>query len=281
MNGSMTKRSRGQNVSLLLSLLIVGCGIGWLAGLSLSPVISIVLTSVVATTATLIAIVSGLEDRKTIRFVETVPKNHAENADEKELPPLPLNDNIVWRVPHISPWPIAVLVLGLLIGTTLGNLARTNDLLGNRFIAISTEMVTPIEEEILFWSAYGIGKNEVAQRIFASKYPETASSPVPVIAYSQQASAQQTGLFNSGLIVEQAECEVISRVGDAELESLVLGEQNSDETGADQRVEVATSESDTGAGGLQNATLVELFYTIEDPLLFRQVVDILCVSSLP
>jgi hypothetical protein len=44
-------------------LLIIGVGIGWLIGLSVSPVVSIVITSVAGSAAAIVVALSGLEGK--------------------------------------------------------------------------------------------------------------------------------------------------------------------------------------------------------------------------
>ena len=84
-----------------LPLVVAGLGIGWLTGLSVSPVVGTVLTSILGAVA---GVVAGL----TILDMEK-PKLY-------------------------NPWPVALLILGIALGSPLGILARTNDLFGPMFM---------------------------------------------------------------------------------------------------------------------------------------------------
>jgi hypothetical protein len=82
------------------SLLLIGAGVGWLVGLAVSPVVAIVLTSVMGTVAALVAALSGLSvdgHRPSIR---------------------------------VNPLPTALLILGIVAGSLLGLRARNANWLG-------------------------------------------------------------------------------------------------------------------------------------------------------
>ncbi|MFZ4660329.1 MAG: hypothetical protein ACOYNY_25185 [Caldilineaceae bacterium] len=49
-------------LGVITALVVTGFGIGWLAGLSVSPVVSIVLTMVTGSVATIIAALSGVKE---------------------------------------------------------------------------------------------------------------------------------------------------------------------------------------------------------------------------
>lgn len=50
------------SIGKIVALVVTGFGIGWLAGLSVSPVVSIVITSVTGSVATIVAALSGVKD---------------------------------------------------------------------------------------------------------------------------------------------------------------------------------------------------------------------------
>jgi hypothetical protein len=83
-------------------LFLCGISIGWLSGLSISPVISIILTSLISLLASVAAISVGLES---------------------------LN-NLVLSKKINSILPITLLILGISIGAPAGIYARTNDFFG-------------------------------------------------------------------------------------------------------------------------------------------------------
>lgn len=87
----------------LMSVLVIGLGIGWLAGLSVSPVIATVLTSIVGIGGGLVV---GLRSAG------------SDSGDTTSRTGLSAVDAI----------PAAVLVLGISLGAPLGILARTHQL---------------------------------------------------------------------------------------------------------------------------------------------------------
>ena len=97
--------------SAAFALVITGFGIGWLAGLAVSPVVSLVISSVLGTVAAIVAVLSGLEPTST---------NGEKTATLRQFLGL-----------HPNPWPIALLVVGITFGSVLGILARNNNWLGS------------------------------------------------------------------------------------------------------------------------------------------------------
>ena len=76
------------NLSLGAGLLTIGLGRGWLAGLSLSPVISVVITSVVAAASAIIAVLGGVKEEETTEKLLEQPLLE----EESELSKYPLSN---------------------------------------------------------------------------------------------------------------------------------------------------------------------------------------------
>jgi len=125
----------------ILSLLATGLGIGWLVGLSTSPVVLIVITSLTGSAAAIVAAMSGLE--KNPETAGNTSQNH----------------NYQWKV---NPIPIAMLVIGIVIGSAGGIYVRNQNLLGNSN--------SQLADEIKQWSDAGLDKTEVARRLFENRY---------------------------------------------------------------------------------------------------------------
>lgn len=168
---------------LAIPLLITGFGVGWLVGLSVSPVVSIVITSVVGSVAGIVGGLSGLEEQ---------PK---------------------WK---INPWPIALLILGMVLGSVFGIQARTKDWLG-----------TNISDEIAMWQTTGlqIPPEEIAARLFERAYPGDSESSAPAVLPAEFQMASSTVLFSGAVSAE--ECDSFRFL-----------------TGADLRLELETSTND-------------------------------------
>lgn len=83
-----------------IALMVTGFGIGWLAGLSVSPVVSIVITSVTGSVATIIAALSGVKEE----FLD------AETS----------STTVRRFLKAVTPAPLAWLVVGLIVGASIG-----------------------------------------------------------------------------------------------------------------------------------------------------------------
>ena len=115
------------------SLFITGTGIGWLVGLSVSPVISNVITVVVGSAAAIIAAASGLEDK----FI-------------------PLGSR------SLDIFPLTMLIAGLVFGSYLGICTRTYDWLE-----------PSISKEVRTWVSAGIPEEEVVRAMFNARFFST------------------------------------------------------------------------------------------------------------
>lgn len=150
---SKPTRSRAAD---LLGLLIVGIGVGWLVGMSTSPVVSIVVSSVTATAAAVIAVLSGLE----------VPRS-LEIAGPDDGPA---------RVPkRVRVGPLAALVAGVVLGAAIGLTSRSAGVFG-----------TDLDAEINKWTKHGFSEQVVTDALFAAAYPLPGSSAIPNRLWSDE-----------------------------------------------------------------------------------------------
>jgi len=146
------------------SLVWVGIGVGWLVGLSVTPVVSTVISAITAATATVVAAMSGFEGK---------PQ---------------------WSV---SPIPTALLVAGIVLGSTLGMKARNEDWWGQ-----------DMEREAQAWIQAGLPleKEVIVQRLFESQYPSTGGASAPP-------APRTTGLFG----ISTDECARMRGLSDNDL----------------------------------------------------------------
>jgi hypothetical protein len=100
----------------LLYVVIGGLCVGWFVGLSVSPVVHIVLASILALVVSAASAIAGLDKPP----LEEPPK------EETSPPSLPQRMSRI----RIDPRPIALLVLGLAVGSSLGTYTRANNWLG-------------------------------------------------------------------------------------------------------------------------------------------------------
>lgn len=82
-----------------LAVILTGIGIGWLVGLSISPIVGAVITSLLTLCGAAVA-----------AFQKELPKSLKKGTN--------------------NAWPIAILTIGLAVGASFGIYARTHDILG-------------------------------------------------------------------------------------------------------------------------------------------------------
>jgi len=128
-------------------LVCIGVCIGWLMGLSITPVIPIVVTSIVGSVAAIVAALSGQQD---------------DNQDSSTANNIPLLKR------RINPTPLGLLLVGMILGSAVGVLARNQHWLGS-----------DVSGEIKKWTDQGLDREVVLGTIFASQYPGVSSTAIP------------------------------------------------------------------------------------------------------
>ncbi len=159
-----------------LSLAVAGLGIGWLIGLSVTPVVSIVITSITASAAAVIAAMSGVQ------------RTDGDSGGGRRLFPFDL---------RVSPVPLALLMVGMMIGAPAGVMVRSQNLLG-----------LDVRSEVKMWTDLKVPADDVAQRLFDARYPPGAAAQGtgPAIA--------PAGLFSGPA---QSKCKFYKTESDADL----------------------------------------------------------------
>jgi hypothetical protein len=200
--GLGTARSGPAN---LASVFVCGLGVGWLLGLSASPTIQ-------AAIAGLLAIVSAA----TCAMVGVKVANQ-----EKEHPPAEASDQdrpaAVDRHLSVSAIPAAALVVGIVIGSSLGVVARTNEWLG-------ADAARLVEK----WRALGLDKNEVAGKLFDNLYsPQLAADHKKDEGDHKESPDKTTdsplrGVLHSTVIIPAEECQIYKVRDGADLVNALL-----------------------------------------------------------
>ena len=90
-------------------LFISALSIGWMVGMSISPTVHIVITSITTVLVAIVSLISGLN-------------NKVDSADK--------NSGFIRQVAGINLFPIALLTVGLVIGSSSGIYTRTHKVLG-------------------------------------------------------------------------------------------------------------------------------------------------------
>ena len=131
-----------------LMLLISGIGIGWLAGLSVSPVIAQILSTILGVLAAVLAVLSGVK--------WTADQKDGEPGEQGSPP---AGKHALQKINMVSAVPAGILIVGLVFGSMLGMTARTHDWFG----------FDPAGE-IDRWTGLGLEKKEVAQVLMQAKF---------------------------------------------------------------------------------------------------------------
>lgn len=154
----------------LISVVIIGGGIGWLLGLSVSPVVASIVAVVIAAAATLVAVMGGWEKSEGKANKSETAGNangnenilNAQNAEVSQEQS-PNKQPILSRFTHIvTPLPFAMLMVGIVAGSIAGLYARNHSWFGSN-----------LSYEVEKWAAQGLPKDEVVRRLFELEYPYT------------------------------------------------------------------------------------------------------------
>lgn len=259
MGNSDSKHTRKETVALAA----VGLGIGWLAGLSVSPVVSIIVTSVTGVGAAVVTTLSGLREET----ATTKPPEHR-------------------RLPKIEVWPLAILIIGLLVGSTLGLFARNNHLFGS-----------DVTSEMRKWQAVGVPQEAIVDRLFgATKLYSSYTQP-----YTQTLQLEITRWTSLGVPKEQVVDKLFERYfsvnqtpsttaaatlpPDERLGTYLFASDSTECTSLLAAVKMATATSDDEllVKALRNSTITQLHTLpdlIADPEVLKLMVEqVLCADG--
>src|ERR1043165_525717 len=149
----MAKGRRGLALAsfYIFCLFISGTGVGWLLGLSVSPVLHIIVASVIALTVGVVGALAGLEGH---------PKSDVAEKDSQHSEiSIPTNKRSV----KINPFPITALIIGLVVGACFGVYTRTNELL----------CADPQRLAQRWNGVSGLDEANIKRRLFDHLYPPT------------------------------------------------------------------------------------------------------------
>lgn len=121
----------------LLALLIIGFTIGWLVGMSTSPIVAVLVTALLS----IVTAIVGIRSKDTA------------------------------EIKIISPFQISIICIGLLIGAHVGVIYRTHDLLGySTQLQIQKWNAEELIEESEAWGKLGLDKVRLAEYFLEIKY---------------------------------------------------------------------------------------------------------------
>lgn len=156
-----------------LFLIIVGIGIGWLVGLSQSPVIAGAIAVIMAASAALVGSLGKFPANASLS-----PRNSGISA-------------------LLNPMPLAALVIGISLGAPVGLYGRNS---GWFTPAIATSAPPNLEALVSRWEKLGVNRHEIAKRLLDRELPLKSAHGV----YGQ---SEQPRTVPNGLVAASAsEC---------------------------------------------------------------------------
>jgi hypothetical protein len=124
----------------VFALIVIGLGIGWLTGMSATPVVSIVITALVGAISSVAAIATGIRG-----YLKKAKKDSSTGS-------------ILIDSASILPVPFAWIVFGIIVGSCFGIYSRTHNWLG-----------MDIYKEVEIWEDLGLEKDFVTKSLFEQR----------------------------------------------------------------------------------------------------------------
>jgi hypothetical protein len=145
-----------------IAVALAGLAIGWIAGLSVSPVVSSVMAALLAIGVAAVSALAGL------RANSPQPRADEENANVR-----PSDSNVI-----VDPIPVAAFTVFLALGASAGVYAKAHKLLGPR--------APPLAAVVKQWTSLGKDKKDVVDELFqiwraTSRSSEDAGDYAPVL----------------------------------------------------------------------------------------------------
>lgn len=139
-----------------LYLIICGLATGWLVGLSVSPVLQILVGAFIGLVVAAIGALAGLRvDREQMKDANQSSEAPAHGIVVRE------------RVVKVDLMPLAAFTAALALGASLGIIARTNAIFGPNGRAFAHQ-----------WSGIGLDESQVKRRLFDHLYPPPSAAAV-------------------------------------------------------------------------------------------------------
>jgi hypothetical protein len=147
--------SKRPQIPRLAAVCLSGIGVGWLTGVSASPVVAVLLASVLAVATSVVTTLSGIEV--------------SADGEPHQTKPRP------------DPWPIAVLILSVVCGSLIGIRARVNEWLGQ----------SPAEIERK-WQTAGLSltTEDIVKRLFEEEHGSEQRLPSAKLSTEPKAGSE-------------------------------------------------------------------------------------------
>jgi hypothetical protein len=145
------KPATRRSISHGLALICSGLAVGWMIGLSVSPVIQGVITALISVIVGVVGVVAGIEG------LRDRVSGEGDETDGVESPPPKRRRS---ESLDVSPWPVACLVAALAVGASLGAMARVGDWLAPDPSLLAAR-----------WTKTGLTEAERVRRLFEHSFP--------------------------------------------------------------------------------------------------------------
>jgi hypothetical protein len=228
MSSTQTSERAFTTITQAIALLFSGAAIGWFIGISLSPVLHILVTSILTAAVTAVTAMAGLDglaadSKATATGQESVATSSGPQAPSALVAP---HRHISRRL--ITLVPLTVLLFGMVCGASFGTYARSHDWFG-----------ADPQSLIRKWRVTKLSDDEIAKRLFDQLYPPNTRSTGTEASDSK--SGEQggkgsqsnhpdalTGRLTGGLFsgVPPEECKEFRSAPNNDLQRFMLGSKN-------------------------------------------------------
>jgi hypothetical protein len=194
------QKTSARTAGTVICFLVAGGGVGWLIGLSVSPVIHIVVTSLLTFVVSTASLIVGLG------------ADGRQSAPESGAPQPQQTKRFSLKTSRLELYPMALVILGVVAGSALGVYGRTNSWLGPNVAKIVRD-----------WERLGMSRKEIATRLFDQVYPPANSGEKQTPKEKSTGAPKQTLSIIPGLLAEPSveECLRLQAAPDEKLEELM------------------------------------------------------------
>jgi hypothetical protein len=177
-------------------LVVIGVSVGWFMGLSVSPVVETVIGVVIASAATLVGTLAGISGKTIAQVPPAYTRTRPDRSPDDRNEVIPEHNGSIERTNRVAlnPAPLALLLIGMIVGSWIGVCARTNQWLGPRPQRIASR-----------WSGTGLNEQQIQKRLFDQLYPPSDKSIPEEKKNSGSGEAPRPNPLLGGLFAVSAE----------------------------------------------------------------------------
>lgn len=175
-------------------LVLCGLGVGWLIGLSVSPVLHIIVTSIIAFVVSVVSALAGVRIGVQAEPSGTDKTTHEKmTSEDAALTGAAATSARTKVAEQVSIVPLTLLIVGLAMGSSFGVYARTNEWLSPN-----------LARAVAKWGKTGLSEQAIYQRLFDQSYAAPSSNVKEEPATAGVSKTYHQGALFSG--PSKAEC---------------------------------------------------------------------------